>query len=89
VGFDAALAGADLVLTGEGVFDATSVAGKAVGEVLRRAQATRRKVAVIAATARDMIGVHVVDAGGRRLVPADLAALAERATREAFGLPAS
>lgn len=87
VGFDAALAGADLVLTGEGVFDATSLAGKVVGEVVRRAQATRRPVAVVAATARNMIGVHVVDGGGRRLVPVDLVALAERATREAFGLP--
>jgi glycerate kinase len=87
VGFDAALAGADLVLTGEGAFDATSVAGKAVGEVVRRAQATRRQVAVVAATARHVVGVHVVDGGGRRLGPADVAALAERATREAFGLP--
>ena len=84
---EVALAGADLVLTGEGAFDATSVAGKAVGEVVRRAQAARRKVAVVAATARDVVGVHVVDGGGRRLGPADVAALAERATRDAFGLP--
>jgi hypothetical protein len=32
VGFDAALARADLVLTGEGSFDPTSMAGKVVGE---------------------------------------------------------
>lgn len=89
VGFDAALAGADLVLTGEGEFDATSLAGKVVGEVVRRAQAARRKVAVVAARARDVIGIHVVDGGGRRLTASDVAALAERATREAFGLPAS
>ncbi len=89
LGFDAALAGAELVLTGEGAFDATSLAGKAVGEVVRRAQAARCKVAVVAATARDVIGVHVVDGGGRRLTATDVAALAERATREAFGLPAS
>lgn len=88
VGFDAALAGADLVLTAEGVFDATSLAGKVVGEVVRRTQTARRKVAVVAAAARDVLGIHVVEAGGRRLSAADLAALAERATREAFGLPA-
>src|SRR5439155_3103082 len=33
VGFDAALAKADLVLTGEGSFDRTSLVGKASGEV--------------------------------------------------------
>jgi glycerate 2-kinase len=37
VGLDAALAGADLVVTGEGALDATSLAGKVVGEVLARA----------------------------------------------------
>lgn len=89
VGFDAALAGADLVLTAEGRFDATSMAGKVVGEVVRRAQTARRKVVVVAAEARDMTGVHVVDGGGRRLTAEDLVTLAERATREAFGLPAS
>ncbi|MER7757336.1 glycerate kinase [Kitasatospora sp. NPDC097643] len=36
-GLDAALAGADLVVTGEGRFDATSLRGKVVGEVLARA----------------------------------------------------
>ncbi|MFE9424813.1 glycerate kinase [Kitasatospora sp. NPDC006697] len=45
---DAALADADLVITGEGRFDATSLRGKAVGEVLARAEragATARVVA--------------------------------------------
>jgi glycerate kinase len=88
VGFDAALAGADWVLTGEGAFDATSLAGKAVGEVVRRARAAHCRTTVVAATARDVGDVHVVDAGGRMLGPADLTALAERAAREVFGLPA-
>lgn len=88
VGFDAALARADLLLTGEGAFDATSLTGKAVGEAVRRAQAARCKVVVVAGRAQDMIGVHVVDGGGRPLDARDLTALAARATREAFGLPA-
>ncbi|MGW0769127.1 glycerate kinase [Streptomyces sp. NPDC002676] len=37
LGLDEALAGADLVVTGEGRFDATSLLGKVVGEVLSRA----------------------------------------------------
>lgn len=84
VGFDAALAGADLVITAEGVFDATSLSGKVVGEVIRRAQAARARVAVIAAQASSMIGVHVVDGGGRRLAAADLTELAGVATRQAL-----
>src|SRR5918996_411756 len=48
VGFDAALATVDLVITGEGRFDRTSLSGKAPGEVLRRAQKARKKVAVVA-----------------------------------------
>ena len=55
-----------------------------IGEVVRRAHLARCKVVVIAAEARDTIGVHTVDGGGRRLAAADLIALAERATREAF-----
>lgn len=37
LGFDGRLAGSDLVVTGEGTVDATTVAGKAPGEVARRA----------------------------------------------------
>src|SRR6266511_2030475 len=51
LGFDAALAKADLVITGEGSFDRTSLVGKAPGEVLRRAQAAKKKVAVVAGRA--------------------------------------
>ena len=39
---------AQLVITGEGSFDRTSLVGKASGEVVRRAQAAKKKVAVIA-----------------------------------------
>lgn len=88
VGFDAALATADLVITGEGRFDRTSLAGKAPGEVVRRAQLAERKVAVVAGAATDLIGVHVATGAGARLDRRDIAALAERVTRAAFGLPA-
>ncbi len=87
VGFDAALAKADLLITGEGSFDRTSLVGKASGEVVRRAQAARTKVAVVAGTVNDLIGVHAVGGDGRMLDAAEIATLAARATREAFGLP--
>jgi glycerate kinase len=86
VGFDAALASAELLITGEGAFDRTSLVGKASGEVLRRAQAAKKKVAVVAGTVADLIGVHALGGEGRILDAAGIAALAERATREAFGL---
>ena len=48
LGLDAAVAGADLVVTGEGRLDATSATGKVVAGVLSVARARRRAVAVIA-----------------------------------------
>ena len=89
VGFDAALAKAQLVITGEGSFDRTSLVGKASGEVVRRAQAARKKVAVVAGRVDGLIGVHAVDGEGKLLDAAGLTALAERAVRQAFGLPAA
>lgn len=86
VGFDAALASVDLLITGEGAFDRTSLVGKASGEVLRRAQAAKKKIAVVAGSVSDLIGVHALGGEGRTLDIAGIAALAERATREAFGL---
>jgi len=87
VGFDAALAKADLVITGEGTFDRTSLAGKAAGEVLRRAQAAKKKVAVVAGRAIDLIGAHTVSGQGETLDLAGVARLGEQAAREALGLP--
>jgi len=87
VGFDAALAKADLVLTGEGSFDRTSLVGKASGEVVRRAQAAKKRVAVVAGKVEGLIGLHALDGEGRTLDAAGVAALGERATRQAFGLP--
>ena len=48
VGFEAALADADLVITGEGSFDGQSGAGKVPGFVARAAQRAGVKVAVVA-----------------------------------------
>jgi glycerate 2-kinase len=65
VGLDAALAGADLVVTGEGSLDAQTLAGKAVRGVAQRAAAP---------------GIPVVAVCGRlALDDADLAALGVRA----------
>jgi glycerate 2-kinase len=86
VGFDAALASAELLITGEGAFDRTSLVGKASGEVVRRAQAAKKKVAVVAGAVVDLIGVHALGGEGRTLDAAGIAELGERATREAFGL---
>ncbi|HWC73190.1 MAG TPA: glycerate kinase [Gemmatimonadales bacterium] len=85
-GFDAALAKADLVITAEGVFDRTSLVGKAPGEVVRRAQAAKKKVAVIAGKVESMIGVQAVggDGDGRILDGHALARMAEQVAREAL-----
>src|SRR5213596_612815 len=76
VGFDAALAQADFVVTGEGSFDRTSLVGKASGEVVRRAQAARKKVAVVAGKVDGLIGVHALDGEGKQVDAAGLTALA-------------
>ena len=89
VGFDAALARAHLVITGEGAFDRTSLVGKASGEVVRRAQAAKTRVAVVAGKVEGLVGLHALDGDGRVLDAAGIASLAERAVREAFGLPAA
>ena len=87
-GFDAALAKADLVITAEGIFDKTSLVGKAPGEVVRRAQVAKKKVAVVAGKVEGLIGVHTVggDGDGRMLDGTALARMAEQVAREALRL---
>ncbi len=88
-GFDAALAKADLVITAEGIFDKTSLVGKAPGEVVRRAQAAKKNVAVVAAKVDGLIGVHSIGSdsdGGRLLDGPALARMAEQVAREALRL---
>ena len=55
VDFHERLAAADLVLTGEGSLDATSLAGKVVGEVLRAAETRRVRAAVVAGDIDDAV----------------------------------
>ena len=64
---DDALAGASLVVTGEGALDAQSFHGKVVGGVVERARHHTTPVLVLAGTVRDdapagrLAGLHVVD----------------------------
>jgi len=89
IGFDAALATVDLVITGEGEFDDTSFAGKVTGEIVRRAQAARRRIAVVAGRAAARPGLTVVSGDGGTLSQGDIEGMGQRAAREALGLPAS
>jgi glycerate kinase len=89
IGFDAALAKADLVITGEGAFDETSLLGKVTGEVIKRAQGARKKVALVSGRATPYAGVSIVAGNGTTLDAAGIAALAARATSVALGLPGS
>src|SRR5437588_306571 len=67
----------------------TALVGKASGEGVRRAQAAKKKVAVIAGRVEGLIGLHALDGEGKLLDAPGIAALAERAVRQAFGLPAA
>lgn len=53
IGLDQALEGADLVITGEGRYDRTSLLGKVVGEVQARAACARVPVRVVAGDSTD------------------------------------
>jgi len=59
VGFDDALEGADLVITGEGFLDAQSFEGKVVGGVAERAAAAGVPVFVVAGAVYDDAGARV------------------------------
>lgn len=79
-GFDAALRDADLVITGEGAYDASTGAGKIVGRVLERSRAAGRRVLLVcgAVEREPGPGVRAADGRGRLLGPHDLAALVAR-----------
>lgn len=64
-GFQEALGGTDLVITGEGRFDATSLEGKLTGEVITRARAAGAAVTLLAPAAQAVpAGVAVRSGGG-------------------------
>jgi glycerate kinase len=89
LGLDARLAAADVVVTGEGSFDASSLAGKAPGEIARRALALGKKVHVfagrIAAPAEGFV-THTITPAGADLPSAlrDTRANLAGAVRSAF-----
>ena len=66
VGFEERLRAADAVVVGEGAFDETSLAGKLVGEGIRRAGAAGLPVALVAPSVRSAVpdGVVVETGGG-------------------------
>jgi glycerate kinase len=65
VGLDAAIAAADLVVTGEGRVDATSLEGKVVGGVVARASAAGVPVIVVCGTCAIDLAVPVLDLTSR------------------------
>jgi glycerate 2-kinase len=76
LGLDARLAAADLVLTGEGRFDASSLGGKAPGELARRAVAAGKRVHVFAGAVEGALpgaALHAITPAGQPL-PSALAA---------------
>ena len=78
VDFDAALARARLVLTGEGAYDQQSALGKLAGEVIRRARARGVPVLLLCGSISAPLpdGVTGLTGGGGHLTPTTLAALA-------------
>ncbi|HEY2297042.1 MAG TPA: glycerate kinase [Jatrophihabitans sp.] len=65
VGLDAAIAAVDLVVTGEGRVDTTSLDGKVVGGVVARAGASGVPVIVVCGTCTIDLAVPVLDLTGR------------------------
>jgi glycerate kinase len=85
VGLAEALSAAALAITGEGRFDATSLAGKVVGHVLDEARACRAPVAVVAG---DAVANDVPD-GVPCLTLVELAGSLEAALQDAAPLAAT
>lgn len=83
VGFDRRLAGAAALVTGEGCLDATTMRGKAVGEVARRAR--RAGVPCHAIVGRDELGGH---AGRELFASVHEAGTADTIRRVAAGIGA-
>jgi glycerate kinase len=85
VGFRDQLARSDLVVTGEGAFDASSLAGKIVGRVVELAREAGVPALLLCGRVRGETpkGTRAADGGGDRLEADDLADLAARETAAA------
>lgn len=81
VGLDAHLDDADVVVTGEGRLDATSFAGKVVGEVVDRARARGLAAAVVAGQVSGPVPDDVVVADAAASTPEEARAAVEEAGR--------
>lgn len=87
LGFADALSRADLVLTGEGAFDGTSLAGKLTGHVLARARTAGASAALVAPTVRHAPSGVIVEQGGGIWDADELARRTVLALRRALRLP--
>ena len=76
VGFDERVRGADLVVTGEGAVDATTLEGKAPGEVLRRCERLGVRCELFGGTVAEGFDAHALS-GRRALAGEDLVRLGE------------
>jgi glycerate kinase len=87
------VAAADLVITGEGRFDESSLSGKGPGAVAARALALGKQVHVFAgavtATARDRLALHAITPPGTPLAEALRAASSNLAATLVRALPAA
>lgn len=87
VGFADRLARTDLVVTGEGAFDATTGMGKIVGRVLRRARDAGVAAGLVCGRLETdpPAGVRALDGGGRMLDGAGVEELAAALVRDGGG----
>ena len=86
VGLDEAIAAAELVVTGEGLMDETSLAGKVVGGVLARAERLGVPVLVVAGDVEPPLPGHsLVARFGRERALAEPAACLEELVAESLG----
>jgi glycerate kinase len=84
IGFDALVERADLVVTGEGTVDATTLEGKAPGTVVRRCERLGVDCTLFGGRVRDGIDA-VALSGDPARARADLVELAERLARGLVG----
>jgi glycerate kinase len=80
IGFDELARDADLVVTGEGTVDATTLEGKAPGAVVRRCERLGVQCELFGGIVRDGVHAHALS-GRRALAGEDLVQLGEELAR--------